>query len=138
MKGTSLLTRSQRFATSLGTFEWRYGCSKERKAVNASKLLILDKISLVALAGGKQEERRQLVAQLMRNDEFRTEGTRGSTAGNGGRLQLDTRAFTTEKGGSSEFEALVITTCILMLKKEVDRMRMIQISAMAGAGSGGT
>jgi hypothetical protein len=34
-------------------------------------------------------------------------------------------------------EALVVATCLTMLKKEVDRRRMIQMMVIAGAAGGG-
>ena len=64
-------TRAQSIRTHLGTFQWRYGNRAERKAIGADNLMVLDVVTMVALAGGKQEEKRRRVAQLVRNDEFR-------------------------------------------------------------------
>jgi hypothetical protein len=73
----------------------------------------------------------QRLAQLVRNDQTRPEGTRKSTAGNGGQLII-------APGADTELdEALIVATCLLMLKKEIDRRRLIQFMVLAGAGSGG-
>ena len=32
-------------------------------------------------------------------------------------------------------EAVIVATCLMMLKKEIDRRRMIQLAIIAGAGS---
>ncbi|KND94294.1 hypothetical protein TOPH_01011 [Tolypocladium ophioglossoides CBS 100239] len=131
-------TRAQNIRTRFGTFQWRYASRAERKAIGADSLIVLDVITTVALAGGKQEERRRRVAQLVRNDEFRTEGTRGSTAGNGGRLMMDLRDWADTKGEVQQMEVFVVASCITMLKKEVDRRRMNQMIVIAAGVSGGS
>jgi hypothetical protein len=34
-------------------------------------------------------------------------------------------------------EVVVVATCLVMLKKEIDRLRMVQFMVIAGAASGG-
>ncbi|PNY26987.1 Sterol uptake control protein 2 [Tolypocladium capitatum] len=131
-------TRAQNIRTRLGTFQWRYAGRAERKAIGANSLVVLDVITTVALAGGKQEERRRRVAQLVRNEKFRTEGTRCSTAGNGGRLMMDLMDWADTKGEVKQMEVFVIASCITMLKKEVDRRRMQQMVVIAAGASGGS
>lgn len=126
-------TRAATIRTHLGTFQWRYASRQERKAIGASNLLVLDQITTIALAGGKQEERRRRVAQLVRSDEFRTPGTKASTAGNGGRLMMDLTRWTDGKTEAKQMEVLAITTCINMLKREIDRRRAVQFMVIAGA-----
>ncbi|KMU86423.1 hypothetical protein CIHG_04212 [Coccidioides immitis H538.4] len=63
------------------------------------------------------------VAQLVRNEHTRPQGASKSAAGNGGELLLDDRAI-----GVEVDEALVVATCLLMLKKEIDRRRMAEIA----------
>ncbi|UNI20126.1 hypothetical protein JDV02_006245 [Purpureocillium takamizusanense] len=130
-------TRAQDVRTHLGTFQWRYASRAERKAAGGvNSLLVLDLVTVVALAGGnKIEERRRRVAQLVRNEELRTEGSRGSTAGNGGRLIMDLRGWSDIKGAAHQMEVFVIASCITMLKKEVDRRRMHQMIVIMGAAS---
>lgn len=130
-------TRAQNIRTRLGTFQWRYASRAERKAIGANSLVVLDVVTTVALAGGKQEERRRRVAQLVRNEKLRTEGTRASTAGNGGRLMMDLRDWADTKGEVQQMEVFVIASCITMLKKEVDRRRMHQMIVIAAGASGG-
>ncbi|KAM4059973.1 hypothetical protein HRG_002409 [Hirsutella rhossiliensis] len=131
-------TRAQVIRTHLGTFRWRYASRAECKAIGASSLLVLDLITTVAAAGGaKQGERRRAVAQLVRNETLRTQGTGGTTAGNGGRLLVDLRNWVDSKGEAQQMEVLVIASCITMLKKEVDRRRMHQLIVIAGGASGG-
>ncbi|KAG8674356.1 hypothetical protein FPOAC2_00370 [Fusarium poae] len=138
-----VLTRSVIMRTHLGTFEWRYSSRAERRAAQASVgeqvdcLLILDQVIKVAVAGGKQEERRRKVGQFVRSSGLRTPGSKRSTAGNGGRLMLDLREWMDRKEERNEMEILAATSCISMLKKEVDRRRMHQAIAIMGGASGG-
>jgi len=132
-----LLTRAVTLKTKLGHFEWRYASRDERKAAGVSSLLVLDRVTRVFTSSGKEEEVHSPLAQLVRNDELRTPGSGPSTAGNGGRLLLDTRQW--EEGAKTErtmFEVLVVTTAVSMLKKEVDRRRAHQIAIMSGGGGG--
>ncbi|CEI63944.1 hypothetical protein FVEN_g9238 [Fusarium venenatum] len=138
-----VLTRSVVMRTHLNTFEWRYSSRAERRAVQTSVgeqvdcLLILDQVIKVAVAGGKQEERRRKVGQFVRSSGLRTPGSKRSTAGNGGRLMLDLREWMDRKEERSEMEILATASCVSMLKKEVDRRRMHQAMAIMGGASGG-
>ncbi|KAF5004951.1 hypothetical protein FDECE_8566, partial [Fusarium decemcellulare] len=138
-----VLTRSVIMRTHLGTFEWRYSSRAERRAAQAwvgeevGCLLIFDQVTNVALAGGKQEERRRKVAQFVRSDSLRTEGSRRSSAGNGGRLMLDLREWADRKGEAEQMELLAVASCISMMKKEIDRRRMHQTMVIMGGASGG-
>lgn len=125
MAGKSLLSRTVGFETRRwGKFEWCYGSKKERALYGADNLLILEKDL------GRGERLR--IAQLVRNDEVRTPGTQWMAAGNGGRLQMRLRG---ENGSEEVDEVVVVVTCLVMLKKEIDRLRTIQIMALqAGAG----
>lgn len=126
MVGKSLLNRTVGFETRRwGKFEWRYGSRKERTQYAADNLLILEKV--VSGVG------RVRVAQLVRNDELRTPGTKYMAAGNGGRLQMH---LTGEKGHEVIDEVVVVVTCLVMLKKEIDRLRGFQIAVMSGAAGG--
>ncbi|KAK5997011.1 hypothetical protein PT974_02360 [Cladobotryum mycophilum] len=132
-----ITTRAQVIRTHLGTFQWRYASKQERREAVADSLLILDRITSVTLEGGKQEEQRKPVAQLVRNAEFRTEGSKSSTAGNGGRLVMDLREWLGTKGEAEQMEVLAVASCLAMLKKEIDRRRMHQAIVIMGAASGG-
>ncbi|KAL6910328.1 hypothetical protein GGI43DRAFT_389906 [Trichoderma evansii] len=123
-------TRSQVFRTHLGTFQWRYAGRDERKAAGANNLMVLDRIVKVALEGGKQEERRIPVARLVRNEEVRSKETKATTAGNGGRLMMNLMEWEGTKGDAEQMEVLVVASCLVMLKKEIDRRRMHQAIAM--------
>lgn len=123
-------TRAQVFRTHLGTFQWRYAGREERKAAGADNLMVLDRIVKVAVEGGKQEEKRTPVARLVRNAEVRSKETRITTAGNGGRLMMDLMEWEGTKGDAEQMEVLVVASCLVMLKKEVDRRRMHQAIAM--------
>ena len=106
------------------TFEWRYASSKEKRRFSSpppNNLLLLEKM------GAKGEEK-VVVARLVRSDETRTEGSKGSCAGNGGLLEMVCEE------GEVGIE-MVIVTCLVMLKKEIDRLRAVQIGVMSGAGS---
>jgi hypothetical protein len=137
--GRGCTTRAQTIRTHLGTFVWRYASRAERCAQGADSLLVLDKVTAVAIDEGsgrtRQEERRRRVAQLVRNDELRSQHTSPRTAGNGGRLMIDAREWVGEKGAVEQLEAFVVASCLVMLKKEVDRRRAFQAMVVAGAGS---
>lgn len=64
----------------------------------------------------------QRIAQLIRNEETRTPGTKSSYAGNGGELRIDSLAA--KAVGIPE--ELIVATCLMMLKKEMDRRRVVQ------------
>lgn len=70
------------------------------------------------------------LAELIRSDSTRTPGTSKLTAGNGGLL-----VFSKECAVVVE-ERLVVASCLVMLKKEVDRRRMVQMVALGGAAGG--
>ncbi|KAM0246337.1 hypothetical protein ACHAP5_004810 [Fusarium lateritium] len=136
-----VLTRSVTMRTHLGTFEWRYSSRAERRALQTSIgeevncLLILEQVMKVAVLGGKQEERRRKIGQFVRSSGLRTQGSKRTSAGNGGRLMLDLREWMDRKNEVVEMEVLAVASCVSMMKKEVDRRRMHQIAAMSGAGS---
>ncbi|GAB1312985.1 hypothetical protein MFIFM68171_03195 [Madurella fahalii] len=97
--------------------------------------------------GSHDEQVRTVVAEFIRGPEYRTAGSSGSSAGNGGRLVVDLGLFGDREGGGDGGEGkgdremalvMVVTTCLLMLKREVDRRRAQQIAIMAGAASGGS
>ncbi|PHH90176.1 hypothetical protein CDD83_4335 [Cordyceps sp. RAO-2017] len=137
INGQGYHTRAQNMRTHLGDFQWRYASRAERKAAGASSLLVLDSVTKVAGIGGKRERRRRAVAHLVRNEQLRSQGTRGCTAGNGGRLLMDLTGLSDAKGEPQQMEVLIIASCICMLKKEVDRRRVHQFILMSGAASGG-
>jgi len=125
MVPNSLLNRSVGFETRRwGRFEWRYGSKSERAEYSANNLLVLEKLS----GDGRGRVR---VAQLVRNEVFRTPGTSHMAAGNGGRLQMD---LVGEKGHEMVDEVVVVVTCLVMLKKEIDRLRAMQIASMSTVG----
>lgn len=130
-------TRSVSIRTHLGTFHWRHGTKAEKKALNADSLLLLERITTVALEGGKEEKRGKRIAQFIRNEQYRTDGTGRSTAGNGGRLEMDLREWTDGKGEREQMERFVVAGVVCMLKREVDRRRMHQTIIIAGGASGG-
>jgi hypothetical protein len=93
-----------------------------------------ERVNLIALQminkNGEKESRR--IAQLSRGRETRTPGTSACRAGNGGELQIDDGAL----DDSELTESIVVATCLVMLKREIDRRRMIQCAMIAGAGGG--
>ncbi|KAF2631612.1 hypothetical protein BU25DRAFT_407255 [Macroventuria anomochaeta] len=101
-------SRNHKFLLPDGrTFEWRY---KREKGFGANGV----KGTALVLNVG---ERR--LAMLIRNDETRTLGSKSCSAGNGGELLLGD-----DVGGKIGIkEDLVVATCLLMLKKEIDRRR---------------
>lgn len=114
-------SRAQQFLLPDGrTFTWEYKKEKgfgEKGKKGTALVLSLD---------GRR------IAALVRNEETRTPGSKGCSAGNGGELVLGR-----EVGGKEGIsEELVVATVLLMLKKEVDRRRTVQFMMIAGAASG--
>jgi len=141
IESRGLLTRAQKLKTRLGAFEWRYATRKERKAAGADSLLVLDRVVRVFRAGGAaEEEQRTPVARLVRSAGLRSPGSSPSSAGNGGRLLIDLTSWSGDDAAKRDremAEVLVVTTCVSMLKKEVDRRRAQQMAVMMAAASGG-
>lgn len=71
----------------------------------------------------------RVVAALIRNEKTRTPGTTYFSAGNGGELLLGSDV----NGKDGLGEELVVATCLVMLKKECDRRRALQIMVISGA-----
>lgn len=140
VEGNSPRTRAARIRTHLGTFSWRYASKAERGEVgggNVHSLLVLDRITTVELEGGKTGEQARRVAQLVRDDEFRTAGSSKRSAGNGGRLMMDLREWSGGKVEAAWMEVFVVTSLLVMLKREVDRRRAVQFAVIMGGGGGG-
>ena len=113
-------------------FEWRYGGRKERKRVQEARGEGCDNLLILEWVMG--DERRQ-IARLVRGEGTRTPGTKKSNAGNGGRLELSLEGEWSsgdgvEGGGSGISEPMVVVTVLVMLKKEIDRMRGWQAVAI--------
>ncbi|KAF3483867.1 uncharacterized protein GIQ15_03191 [Arthroderma uncinatum] len=106
-------------------FEWRY-IRLGYDGGGRSKLLILEKVE------GEGEGSRKRVAQLLRTKETIPEGSSKHRAGCGGELTLDQDAHLELD------EAVIVGTCLLVLKREVDRRRAIQMMVMGGAAAGGS
>lgn len=132
VKSRSMISRGQIFDTSLGKFEWRYGTREERAACNADSLLIMERVDRASLPNASKESKSGArVAQLIRNDQFRTPGSKKYSGGNGGRLMMDLRMWHDEKNaGADGAEAFVVASCILMLKREADRFIDNHIAAV--------
>ena len=137
MIGKSLLSRTVVFESNRwGKFEWRYAGKKERKAwssdgkTHVNNLLVLEK---VGGEEGKECQGRVRVAQLVRSEVMRTAGSKASSAGNGGRLEM----CLSKEMGELVDEVTVIATCLVMLKKEIDRLRAYQIAMLSVIATGG-
>ncbi|OOQ88194.1 hypothetical protein PEBR_14243 [Penicillium brasilianum] len=125
-------SRSTRWTTPSGS-ELRWSYAKEKRPDGRKINLIV--LSVIEHSGGDRKgsqtsERR--LAQLVRCAETRTPQTSRCSAGNGGMLQMDEEALR----ATGIDESVVVATCLVMLKKEVDRRRLIQMMVMSGAASG--
>lgn len=123
-------SRSARFTLPNGNqFEWAY--AKEKRADGQKiKYIVLRALGDTENDVKVQQDRR--VAQLARSPETRTPGTSRCSAGNGGQLQIDRAALEALELD----EAVVVATCLVMLKREVDRRRIIQAAVIGGGGGG--
>ncbi|KAK4454992.1 hypothetical protein QBC34DRAFT_490117 [Podospora aff. communis PSN243] len=134
----SLLSRTTEFRTRHGTFQWCYASRRERQTLTPvpNSLLLLEKVTRVARAHNpkKPDEIRTLIARFIRDETTRSEGSSASSAGNGGRLEVDLAEW--DEGEKSEREmvvVMVVTTVLAMLKREVDRRRAAQFVVLTGA-----
>ena len=118
-------SRSMRFSMSGEIYEWKY--VKEKRGDGQKVNLLV--FRAVGEEARKQDPKGHQIAQLVRGEDTRTPGTSRCTAGNGGELQIDGAA-----AQSFEIdEAVIVATCLTMLKKEIDRRRMAQLAVIAGA-----
>lgn len=114
-------------------FEWRYIREKDsagKKRLNLALFMLPNQTQYEAKAEKKDKAVEGMrVAQLVRTEDTRPAGTSKCSAGNGGELVFHSEA--------SKYisEELVVATCLVMLKKEVDRRRMVQ-AIMFGAATG--
>lgn len=126
-------SRSISFTTPSGS-ELRWSYAKEKRPDGRKVNLLI--LSVVEHSKGDhkavQLSQRRL-AQLSRCAETRTPQTSRCSAGNGGTLQMDEEALRVHEID----ESVVIATCLAMLKKEIDRRRMVQMMVIAGVASGG-
>jgi hypothetical protein len=111
IKKRALTMRAYIFEYGGWEWKWRYGRKDEGAKRNGHSILVLERIR----EGGGELE---VVARLVRDhDADEKGGTKPTDAGSGGRLELGTA----DKG--QKVEALVIMSCLVMLKKEIDRRR---------------
>ncbi|KAF2106993.1 hypothetical protein BDV96DRAFT_654086 [Lophiotrema nucula] len=111
-------SRTQRFVLPDGReFTWAYRKEKGFGGENKKGT------ALVMTLAGKR------MAVLVRNEETRTPGSKSCSAGNGGELVLGDTVGTAEGMG----EDVVVATCLLMLKKEIDRRRTVQFMMISAA-----
>lgn len=119
---TRWITRTCTFAWRGKMWQWRYGDKSERQAVREAigegcdDLLLLEEVDA---SEEKGKVRGRAVARLIRGAESRTPGTKRSHGGNGGRLEM---ALGEEREGGMT-EIVVVTSLLVMLKREVDRVR---------------
>ena len=116
VRSKNVFSRSIVFESSrLGKYMWRYGsrgCYNSMSS-KAESTMILERLD------GDDGKVAVEVARMVRNAETRAQGTKYNE-GNGGRLEMRS-----EEG--DEMEVLVVSTCLVMLKKEVDRLLGSQV-----------
>jgi hypothetical protein len=111
IKRRALTTRGCVFVYGGWEWEWRYGRRDEGAKMNGHTMLVLERIK----EGGGE---RTVVARLLRDhDADKKGGTKSTDAGRGGKLELGIA----DEG--QKIEVLVIMSCLVMLKKEIDRRR---------------
>jgi hypothetical protein len=133
-------SRDQMFTDSAVpiVFHWTY--KKEvREVVGKDGTKTTKKLTVLVMEvhgahGEKGNSDATRIAELTRGPEKRTPGSGYHNAGNGGELGIDETAAK----GLGIPEELVVASCVMMLKKEIDRRRAIQAMAMSAAISGGS
>lgn len=99
------------------SFFWSY---ESTRAVEGGRAGVL---ALRAMTG-EQKRDYPLVAQMIRSRATRTPGTKRTSAGNGGKLVLEQHAT------DHLDEALIVATCLAMLKREAHQRRINQFACM--------
>lgn len=108
-------------------FTWRYLKTKSAGAEGKT-----DKNLVLTVQGGNAGPAPRIIAQLLRDDKNRTPGTKRRDAGAGGRLEFD------ELADALMPEPLIVATCLMMLREEIQRRRVGQFMVLAAAsGHGG-
>lgn len=119
-------SRSTSFVMGDGrTFEWSYAHTKDKSGKKVNLVVLRQQATY-----SEEKSKGKILAQLVRGEETRAPGSKSCTAGNGGQLVLDQ-----DSTGFLD-EAVIVATCLMMLKKEVDRRRLVQILVLTGAVSG--
>lgn len=118
-------TRTTCFTDADGkTYQWKY---EKTKDVNGKRthMIVLREVMQVVVDDGEKRSNGggRIIARLVRDKENRTPGTSSSTAGNGGRLDIYESADEAVLD-----EGVIVATCILMLKRELDRRRALQMA----------
>jgi hypothetical protein len=132
-------SRMQEFTDAGGKtlFAWRYVRELDLASGKKNTFLVMETSppNIAPEIGSKSKDKYhngiRRVAQLVRNDVARTPGTKSCDAGNGGELVIDGVVLE----GMGLGEDIVVASCLMMLKKEIDRRMMVQAVAIAGAGS---
>ena len=132
-------SRSQDFLLPSGqVMTWRYTREIDSSPANVknkkwTSLVLEVPDSRREMGDGKKADTVRL-AQLVRNEESRTPGTKKCDAGNGGKIAIDEQAMKSV----GVLEEIVIASCLMMLKKEIDRRVTAQMLTLAAASSGGS
>ena len=118
-------------------FEWSY--DRIRTTSNSKAVLLVlrwkDSSAAAEIKNTNTDEsdgKGKVLAQLIRSNETRTPGSKSCSAGNGGQLVIDRDAETVLE------EELVVATCLMMLKREIDRRRSSQWAMLMSAGAAGS
>ncbi|KAM0282564.1 hypothetical protein ACHAQH_002932 [Verticillium albo-atrum] len=132
-------SRATTLSSPVGRYRWRYPSRGEKADLGhgESSLLLLERLA-PSDEGGKDAREGRLVGYLSRR--------KGAAAGEGGDLQLDLTAADdgfgygvdekktrSEGAGREVLELVAVASCIAMLKREVDRLRLKQGLVLAGA-----
>lgn len=130
VRGENPASRTCSVRTSLGHFQWRYGNRSEKRDAGGP-VMLLERIREQTLPNGKKKTVRKRIGQLLRNREFRSEGSSRMAAGKGGRLMLDLSEWADRKADSCILEILAVTSCLVMLRKEMNQRRLKQVAVVA-------
>lgn len=104
-------------------YKWKYTRTKTTMEGKLRVMALFDESASSSKGGG------EAIAVLVRSDSTRTPGTSRWGQGNGGQLYINSNA------DPQMDEGLVVATCIMMLKKEIDRGRAASGAAVGAAGS---
>ncbi|KAK5173825.1 uncharacterized protein LTR77_002506 [Saxophila tyrrhenica] len=109
------------------TYKWKY---TRTKTIIDGKLRVM--VLFAAGAAASTSSDGEAIAVLVRSSSTRTPGSSRWGQGNGGQLYIS------QSAGQYMEESLIVASCILMLKKEIDRGNAVVVGAATSSGGGGS
>lgn len=103
---------------------WKY---LRTRTTTEGKVRVMALFDESASSSSSKAESNEAIAVLLRTSSTRTPGTKKCDAGNGGQLFINST--------NTVDDALIVASCLMYLKKEIDRAKSAQAAAISAAAS---